>query len=453
MRQVKIGPQGIRGRVDDGLELEQLIDIVSAFATWLEGGPVLVARDTRPSSPMLACAVRSALSACGCEVFDVGVCPTAVAQFEARARDLSGVISITGAHNDARWNGLKLFGAGGAVLSSAEGREVLDLWHQADYLRARTERLGTIHQLGDPFSRYLDALGEWVDLDAIAAADLRVVVDACNGAGSLLVQDVCRRLGVTLIPISCQIGQRFPHPPDPTAPNLAHVAAIMEPVDADFGFGFSSDCERVAAITGEGKALGRRATLPLTVEHLLARSPQPKGRKVLAGVTCDSRVYRIAERHGAQVVRCGVGVQAVVERMTIEEGLVGGDDSGGVAIAAVQLAYDGIAVLTLLLEAVAQRGGSQALTDALPPVFARTTTVPCRIASAYSAVARIRERLDPARVEDLDGVRVDLDEGWYHVRVSHTEPVIRVTCEASTAEMADELLALVSQQVRAATQG
>jgi phosphomannomutase len=453
MRQVKIGPQGIRGRVDDGLELEQLIDVVSAFATWLEGGPVLVARDTRPSSPMLGCAVRAALSACGCEVFDAGICPTAVAQFEAQARDLAGVISITGAHNDARWNGLKLFGGGGAVLSSAEGREVLDLWHQDDYLRARTERLGTIHQLGDPFSRYLEALGQWVDVEAIAAAKLRVVVDACNGAGSLLVKDVCHRLGVSLIPISCELGQRFPHTPDPTASNLAHVAAIMEPVEADFGFGFSSDCERVGAVTAEGKPLGRRATLPLTVEHLLERGEGAVGRKVLAGVTCDSRVYRIAERHGAQVVRCGVGVQAVVERMAIEEGLVGGDDSGGVAITDVQLAYDGVAVLALLLEAIAQRGSPQALTDTLPQIFARAATVPCRISSAYSAVARIRERLDPARVEDLDGVRVELDDGWYHVRVSHTEPVIRVTCEASTADLADELLALVSQQVRAATQG
>ncbi len=454
MRQVKIGPQGIRGSVHNGLEIEQLIDLVSAFATWVEAGPVLITRDTRPSSPMLAFAVRSALSASGCDVFDVGVCPTAVAQIEAAARDVAGMISITGAHNDAHWNGLKLMGASGAVLSSAEGREVLDLWHQDDYLRARTEHLGRIHHLGDPFSRYLDTVTSWVDAEAIARADLRVVVDACNGAGSLVVQELCDRLGVTLIPISCQADQGFPHPPDPTVVNLAQVAAIMAPVQADIGFGLSSDCERIGVVTSDGRALGRRATLPLVAEHFLSQSAaEGAARKVLAGATCDSRVYHVAERYGAEVVRCGVGAQAVIERLRIEDGLLGGDDSGGVAIAKNHLAYDGLGVLATLLEAVAIRGSVDALADALPEAHARTATLPCPINSAYSAVARMRDRLDPECVEDVDGLRVELDEGWYHVRVSHTEPLLRVTCEATTRVLADDLLALVTMQLRAAIQG
>lgn len=449
MRQVKIGPQGIRGRVDDGLELEQLIDVVSAYATWLEGGPVLIARDTRPSSPMLAFAVRAGLSAAGCEVFDVGICPTAIAQYEAARRDLAGMISITGAHNDARWNGLKIFGAGGSVLPSAAGREVLDLWHQDDYLRARSDRLGTIHQIGDPFSAYLDHLCAWVDAEAIAKAELKIVIDACNGAGSLVVRDLCERLGVQLVPISCRPEGRFPHPPDPTSANLAQVAAIMEPVDAHVGFGLSSDCERVAMVGEDAKPLGRRATLPLVADHLLA-DQRGKGATVVAGVTCDSRVYKVAERHGARVVRCGVGVQAVVERMRAENALLGGDNSGGVAMTGLHQAYDGLAVMATLLEAAATRGGAQALADALPVVHARTTTVPCTVVSAYSAVTRLRERLEPERVSDQDGLRVELDNAWYHVRVSHTEPVIRITGEADSAEMVDELLALVKSQVRAA---
>jgi len=247
---------------------------------------------------------------------------------------------------------------------------------------------------------------------------------------------------------------RFPHAPDPTVANLAQVAAIMEPVGAHVGFGLSSDCERVAMVTGDGLAIGRRGTLPLVAEHLLA-ARAPDGRKatkeptLVAGVTCDSRVYRVAERYGGKVVGCGVGVQTVIERMRIEVAAAGGDDSGGVAIASLQLAYDGLAVIAFLLEAVATRGSARDLADALPAVHARTTTLPCPISNAYSTVARIREHVDPQRIRDLDGLRVDLDDGWYHVRVSHTEPVIRVTAEADSAELADELIARVKSQLRA----
>lgn len=453
MRQVKIGPEGIRGRVDSGMDLEQVIDLACAFFTWLDPGPIVLARDTRPSSPMLACALRSAASASGREVFDCGICPTAIAQHEGSRREVAGVVCITGAHNGASWNGLKLFGRDGQILSPAEGREVLDLWHQEEFYRAPHDKLGKVCDVDSPFEPYLAALLGWVDAEAIRRSGLRIAVDACNGAGALVVRPLCAKLNVELIPLSCDPIGRFPHPPDPTEENLAQLASIVPAVKAHAGFGLSSDCERLGAVTERGQALGRQATLPLYAEHMLGnRTKTPGSTIIVAGVICDSRIHTVAQKHGAQVATCGVGAAAVAERVALEEALCGGDNSGGVLTPSRFGAFDGLATLAALLEAVARDGGLQPLADTLPVVFTHTATVPCPMSRAYSAVAEIR-KWARGTVSDYDGVRVDSSRGWYHVRVSHTEPVIRITCEGRSDDDAYDLLVDIRSRVRRALQG
>ncbi|MCA9669398.1 MAG: hypothetical protein KC503_27570 [Myxococcales bacterium] len=445
MRQVKVSRFGIRGKVDAGLELAQVIDHVSAFASWLEGGSVVVARDTRHSSPMLASAATSALSACGCEVLDVGICPTGVAQHAALRAGAAGMVSVTASHSDGAWNGLKFYGEGGRILTKAEGAEILDLWHQGDYLKARHERLGPMRDLDNVIEDYVAALVASVDWQRIARARLRVVVDCGNGAGAMVVAALCHQLGIELIPIGCEPSGDFARPPDPTERNLANAAAIIKPVGAHVGFGFSSDCARVSLITDEGHALGTGATLPLLVDAVGRREDVGV---VVASICCDSRVDRVAERRGLRVERSGIGAHAVVERMVASDAVVGGESSGRVSLRGQQ-AFDGLAAMVRLIERVAAERGSRALAEALPLVHVRETTIPSPLDRGYSAVARLRQQ-GGGRVTDMDGVRVDLPEGWYHVRVSNTEPVIRIACEARTADEADDLLRRVTRHVQAA---
>jgi phosphomannomutase len=450
MLQLKVGPAGVRGKVDQGLDLGLVIDITSAFATWLDRGSVLVARDTRPSSQMLVHAVSSALSAAGREVLDAGICPTAAAQAEAARVDAAGAISVTASHNDATWNGLKLFGNAGRVLTSAEGKEMLDLWHQGEYDKMPYDRLGATRDLEDVIEHYVAFLLDRIDRDTIAAARLRVVVDACNGAGAMAAPELCRQLGVELIPISCEPTGEFPHQPDPTARNLAQVASIMRPVAAHVGFGLSSDCERVSMVTDRGEALGARSTLPLAMEEVLARSGAGAD-VVVASIASDSRVDQVAESHGARVVRSGVGIQAVMEQVDLNDAVLGGEGSGGVAIVGIHAAFDGLAVLASLLERVAKDGDSHSMAEALPTVHVRAAEIPCPVGAGYAAVSRMRASAT-GRVTDLDGVRVDGEGGWYYIRVSHTEPVVRVICEDESPARVDERIQLLRRQLTAAVQ-
>jgi len=453
MRELTVGPFGMRGRVDHGLDLRRVIDLVSAFGTWLEGAPVVVARDTRPSSPMIACAAISALSSAGCEVLDAGICPTATAQSEGRRRGAAGVLSITASHNDASWNGIKFFGDAGRMLVRAEGSEILDLWHQGEFIKARHDRLGAIRLLDDVIENYIERIVASVDWQVIARARLRIVIDAGNGAGAMVVPQLCHQLGVDLIPISCEPSGVFPRLPDPTSRSLAQAAAIMRPVSAHVGFGFSSDCERVSVITDSGEALGNRTTLPLVVDTIEKRRDEDV--RVVASVCCDSRVDKICDRKGFSLIRGGVGIQTIVQRMLADDAIVGGSATGGVAFASETcFGFDGVVAMTKLIYHLAQtRATAQDLADALPRVYARRAKVACSVSGAYSAVARIRASAD-GRVTDLDGVRVELSDGaWYHVRVSQTEPVIRITCEANSVEAADELLERLKAKVAGAIHG
>jgi phosphomannomutase len=337
------------------------------------------------------------------------------------------------------------------VLASAEGREILDVWHQGEYVKAPYNKLGAVRKLDDVVDRYLDYLEHVIDVDLINRARIRAVVDACNGAGAMVLPELCRRLGVELIPISCEPSGSFPHPPDPSARNMAQVSAIVRPVDAHVGFGLSSDCERISMVTDRGEALGTEATLPLMAQQILAEDGDPP--IIVASAAVDSRVEQVAQKHEARVHRCGVGVQAVMQGMALEGAAVGGEWSGGVAVSKIHLAFDGLAVLARLLQAVASQGSGHALADALPQVYTRTATVPCPVSRAYSVVSRIRSETLDRNMKDLDGVRVELDGGWFYVRVSHTEPVIRIFCEAGSNDQADELMDKLHQQIQSAIQG
>jgi phosphomannomutase len=357
------------------------------------------------------------------------------------------MISITASHNDVSWNGLKLLGPGGRHLTSAEGREVMDLWHQGEFRKAPYDALGVCRDADNTIDRYLGRLERAVDRDAIAAAGLRVIVDATNGSGAMVIHELCRRFGVELIPVSCEPTGVFPHPPDPSAANLAQVAAIMRPVRAHVGFGFSSDCERVSLVTELGQALGTPATLPLMAASIV---PRAGGKPtVVASAGCDSRVRTVTARHGGRVVECGVSNQAVMEHVELEDAVLGGEWSGGVAWADFARGFDGLAVMARLLQAVVSAGSASALAEALPRVHTRAAAVPCPVDRAYSAVADIRSRA-VGRAVDLDGVKVEREDSWYYVRVSHTEPVVRALCEAPTAEEADELIQTVVRRVREA---
>ena len=437
MRPLKIGISGVRGIVGETLTPELVVDFACAFATHVESGTVLIARDTRASGRMLSAAVRSALVSCGCNVVDLGVSPTPVLQFETRRSAASGAIAITASHNAAEWNALKFINADGVALSFEEAEEVLDIYHQRDFVRAPWDKLGTLDDAHGAEERYLDALVHFLDQPAIASAALRVVVDTCNGATCTVVRQLMNRLGVDAVLINDQPTAHFSHNPEPTPANMEQVASVMVPLKADVGFGLTSDGDRVAVVTENGDALSEECTLLLAADYVLSR----QAGTVVTNLSTTAAIEDMARTYGGgRVIRTRVGQGHVVRKSLEENAILAGEGSGGVALFDFQPAFDALATMGIILESLAKRAKTVSeIVASFPRYTMIKQKIPCPPEISYAVVEKVASGFETDALDVTDGVRYADADGWVHVRSSATEPLIRIIAESRTEQKAHEL--------------
>jgi phosphomannomutase len=435
MRHLKIGTSSIRGVVGEGLTPALIVNFASAFGTWCDGGPVVIGRDTRASSPMLRAAVTAGLLAAGCEVIDLGVCSTPLVSFAVRELGAEGGLSLTGSHNDAQWNALKFIGSGGALLNPAKGEELMDVYHTADFRLASWDRVGPVTSDGQIPARYREHLLAALDVRAIRARGLRVAVDFCNGAVAATARPFLEALGCTVVPLNEEPTGHFAHPPAPSVANMAQLAAEVRRAGVDLGAAINVDGDRLGLTTGEGQALSEELVLPLAVMARLRRRPGP----VVTNLSTSSLVETVAR--GQRVVRAPVGENQVVDRGLAEEAVLAGEGNGGVAVLPTSTTFDALLTLGLVLEELATRETTlTSLVGSLPVRAMRKHQVACPPNLAYRAVEALRVRYADLQPDVTDGVRVSWPDGWLHVRASNTEPLLRIIAEAATPARCDAIL-------------
>ena len=446
---LRISVAGVRGVVGQTLTPELIIDFAAAYGTYLGENEVLVGTDTRFSGEMLKRAVTSALLSCGCNVTDLGICPTPVLQWLVRQRKAVGGISISAGHNAAEWNGLNFINSDGAYLTPQQGEEVLDVFHSHEFERKSWREVGQLNQADESANRtsYLDALCSYLDSKAIRAANLTVVVDPCNGAGSPYLPEFAERLGLRLIPINCESSGVFPHDPEPRPRNARQIAAIMKPVNAHAGFLFNSDMSRVSVVSDVGETVTEEYSFPLVAAHVLAK----RSGTVVTNCCSTRTLDDIAKRHGSRVIKTPVGPAFIIASLLDERGVLAGDGSGSVAVAEFSPAMDAFLTMGLILETMATRKRTLGeLISELPRYHIVKEKIYCPAAKAYQAVNAVRRHFQKQGVPlDLtDGVRVDWPDAWVHVRASATEPLVRVICEAASRAKALQIAAGVEKVVQ-----
>ncbi|MDQ7823297.1 MAG: hypothetical protein RDV48_10920 [Candidatus Eremiobacteraeota bacterium] len=435
MKLLKIGISGVRGIVGETITPELVLNFACAFGTYLGEGPVLVGRDTRPSGPMLHEAAISALVSTGCDVLDLAVCPTPVLQFMVKRLGARGAISISAGHNGKDWNALTFINSEGTYLNTFQGDEVLDLYHLGQFAKVAVDGLGHARALDRSFSSYLDALCAFVDTDAISRAGLRAVIDCCNGAGAGLVDELGSRLGCEIIAVNNEPSGFFPHDPEPGIRNAQQVASIMGVLGAHAGFVTNSDVSRISLITSHKEALSEEYTFPFIAQAYLAKNPGA----VVSTVMTSRMVEEVARSRGCPLFRSGVGQSSVAETMLIEDAVIGGEGSGGVAVTAFQPAFDGFLSIAMVLEAMALSGEPMAgLVGRLPQAYLVKDKIACPLPRAYSIVNEMPRLMPGDWRETGDGLRLDTETGWIHLRASATEPMVRIYVEDLSKERAQE---------------
>jgi len=330
MKLLKIGISGVRGIVGDSITPKLVMDFAAAFGTRVGGRPVLVGRDTRISGPLLHSAALAALISTGCDVLDLGVCPTPILQYMVPRLKAGGGVSITAGHNDIQWNALAFINEDGMALNPFQGAEVLDIYHLGKFDKVSTDRLGRIRDVALYADEYFDGLrafldggrgpgrrtrpgkqapGEWrangspLGGGAIAKARPKVVIDACNGAGAPFLEAMARALGFELIPVNHEPNGFFPHDPEPRPRNAQQVVAVIKAVGADAGFLLNSDVSRVSCVTETGESLSEEFTFPLVTAEYLKDRCGP----VVTNLSTSRMVEDVARERGCPLLRTKVG--------------------------------------------------------------------------------------------------------------------------------------------------
>ncbi len=431
-----VSVSGIRGVIGQSLTPAAALAFASALGTHVRGGRVAVSRDGRPSGAMLRHAILAGLTAAGCEVHDLDVAPTPTVGIAVRTLQAAGGVQITASHNPAEWNGLKLFGPDGRVLSAAEGRKIQTLFESGASASVPWDRLGATQDYRKAGDVHRERVLELVDAAAIRAAEFTAFLDANNGAGGLLGSALLDALHVKTVCHGCNGDGAFLHEPEPTEANLREVGPRVRQSGAHVGFALDPDADRLALLDETGRYVGEELTLALAARFLLGRQRGP----VVVNMSTSRVVEDVAARFGCPFYRSAVGEANVADKMLEVGAVFGGEGNGGVIDPRVGLVRDPFIGMGLILNLMAETGRKLSELVAELPVYHivkdKYTVRRERLPELFAALTK---RWPEANADRTDGLRLDWADRWLHVRPSNTEPIVRVIAEAPRAEDAKEL--------------
>jgi phosphomannomutase len=443
---LKISISGVRGVIGESLTPALLTRFAQAFGTYVGSGTIVIGRDPRTSGEMVKQAVIAGLLSSGCRVIDIGMCPVPTIQLLVRHHRAHGGIAITASHNPAEWNALKFIGADGLFLNSGKAREMLDIYHQGEYTKVSGAEMREVEEVAGAtelhIQKILDVLGPLPKKEK----PLRVVLDACNGAGSLVGPMLLEVLGAEVIPINITPNGLFPRPAEPLAENLGDLCSAVVQHHAHIGFAQDMDADRLAIVSEKGIPIGEDYTLVLATLYVLGKQLGP----VVANLSSSSVLQEVADRFNCPLFLSRIGEANVTEEMQKESAVIGGEGNGGVIYPRINFARDSLAGMALVLHLLAETG--QTITQ-LVNSFPRFTMIKEKLLCPSHKIAAVlrmlRQEYEAYPLDVRDGVKVMLPSAWFLVRGSNTEPIIRVIAEAAEEGVAREIAARVVAQVQA----
>src|SRR5918911_596089 len=434
---LKISISGVRGVVGDSLTPTLLTRFAQAFGTYVGTGTIVLGRDTRTSGEMVRHAVVAGLISSGCRVIDLGICPVPTVQLLVRQLGARGGICITASHNPAEWNALKFINSAGLFLTGAQARQLLDIYHQGEYVKVTGAEMRSVEPSMVALDLHLKAVMEALGPLPAGARKLRVALDSCNGAGSIVAPRLLSELGAEVIPINTTPDGLFPRGAEPVPENLGALCQVVAETGADIGFAQDMDADRLAVVSERGEAIGEEYTLVLAVRRVLAKE---RGA-VVANLSTTHMLDALARSFDCPVYRSKIGEANVTEEMQRRSAVIGGEGNGGVIYPRINYARDSLVGMALILHLLADTGRtvSENLNE-LPRPFMIKKKVSYRSDKIARVLKTVRARFAQYPLDTRDGVKVMTDDGWFLVRGSNTEPIIRLVAESRDEEIARRMI-------------
>ena len=437
---------GIRGTIGgttgDTLNPLDIVKFTTAYATFIGGKKIVVGRDGSISGLMVRNVVVGTLMGMGYDVIDIGYATTPTTELAVRMAGADGGIIITASHNPRQWNALKLLNREGEFLTAADGAEVLRLAEAEDFHYAEVDKLGQL-TVDDTFNqRHIDAvLGlKLVDREAIKARKFRVCVDTINSVGGIILPELFKQLGVDYEILNGACTGDFAHNPEPLEKNLQGIMDKMRQGGFDLGIVVDPDVDRLAFICEDGTMFGEEYTLVSVADYVLSHTVG----NTVSNLSSTRALRDVTEKHGGVYTAAAVGEVNVTTKMKEVGAVIGGEGNGGVIYPESHYGRDALVGIALFLSSLAQKGCTVSeLRKTFPDYQIAKNRIDLTPETDVDAIlVKVKELFaqdSQAKVNDIDGVKIDFPDKWVHLRKSNTEPIIRVYSEAQTMAEADEL--------------
>lgn len=441
---------GIRGTIGgypgEGLSPLDVVKFTAAYAAFIkanttrETNVIVVGRDARLSGGMVNDLVSSTLRGMGFDVVNIGLASTPTTEVAVTGMKACGGIIITASHNPKQWNALKLLNENGEFLNDEQGKEVLRIAEAEAFEFVGVDGLGT--ELRDETwnMRHIEQVLalKLVDREAIANANFTVAVDAVNSVGGIVIPQLLHALGVkNVIELNCEANGKFAHTPEPIPQNLTQISDLMKEGKADVGFVVDPDVDRLAIVMENGDMFVEEYTLVAVADYILAHTPGA----TVSNLSSSRALGDVTRARGCSYQASAVGEVNVVAKMKETGAVIGGEGNGGVIYPEAHYGRDALVGVALFLTLLAKSGKKVSeLKKTYPPYEIAKNKVELTPEIDVDAILNeMKEIYADEKITDIDGVKIDFEDSWVHLRKSNTEPIIRIYAEASTMEDAERL--------------
>jgi phosphomannomutase len=440
---------GIRGTIggyaNNNLTPIDVVKFSAAYGTWIKEQRsksvyrVVIGRDARISGEMIQNLVINTLTAMGIDVINLNLSTTPTVEIAVQMEHADGGVIITASHNPKQWNALKLLDSNGEFLNSKHSKRVLDLAISENLLFSEVDKLGNVTSNEAYFDIHIDSVLvlDFVNLDAIRSCNFKVVIDAVNSTGGIIIPLLLERLGVEPIKLHCNPDGHFPHNPEPLKENLTDLSKKVISSGADFGIAVDPDVDRLAFMDENGILFGEEYTLVACADYVLSIK---KGNTV-SNLSSTRALRDVTEKYGGIYTSSAVGEVNVVEMMKKTNAIIGGEGNGGIILPDSHYGRDAIVGIVLFLSLLAEKKISvSSLKSTYPLYFMTKKKIDLNSnIDLDGLLATIEKKYENESLNTIDGVKIDFQDSWVHLRKSNTEPIIRIYTEATSQDEADVL--------------
>jgi phosphomannomutase len=445
----------IGGKTGENLTPLDVVKFAAAFGVWLKkdkpNAKVVIGRDARISGEMVSALVSSTLQGLGVDVVDLGLSTTPTVEIAVPLERANGGIILTASHNPGQWNALKLLNEKGEFISGKDGEEMLALADNEDFEFAAVTKLGKYEKNDSYLKKHIDMILKLplVDVQAVKSKGFKVVVDAVNSSGGIAVPMLLKSLGVMVKEIHCEPTGHFAHNPEPLPENLTDICREIQKGKYDLGIVVDPDVDRLALICEDGSPFGEEYTLVAVADYVLSAGPKKDGNTV-SNLSSTRALRDITEKAGGQYHAAAVGEVNVVTMMKETGAVIGGEGNGGVIYPELHYGRDALVGIALFLTHLAKTNLTALRLRSRYPSYhiSKNKIELTRDINVDKVLDAVKKKYKKQPVNTVDGVKIEFDNEWVHLRKSNTEPIIRIYSESDMEVKAENLAKKIMSDIK-----